>query len=653
MLANISGFGHYLLFAVFLCSGLATILALAALKPQDKSTVKVLLSAKIAMLVAAGLCAVVFALFAAAFLTDDFSIAAVAQHSSTQLPSLYKLSAVWASSAGSLLLWSVGIFVLYAFYLLTLRTDGSTFNAAALAIGAGISLAFSAILFFIAKPFAGSLPVIDEGAGLNPLLQNFWMVVHPPVLFIGYSAFLIPFVIVLASVFAGRTQEDNIYGQLRRWLLFAIFSLGLSIFADARWSYIGFRWGGYWVWEPVQNLSLVHWLVAVAALHSLAGMQVADKFRRWTLVLAPVPFILCLFLTFIIASGMLTSVHSFDSSIAFELLLGIAGYCFLLWLICIMRVAKIVPVISTRQGAFHLDKSRMLFWLNIILIVTAAVISLTTLLPAVQRVVTNLFIRLTLFYDRVISIIGIVLAFLVGLYRLACLQQRHGGSKMPSLASCAAGILCFGLLFRLTEQPLLICLTCGICAFSFVAVFIDLLVNIKRGGKIAGGIAHFGLLLVVATAGFTLAETEQRIGTGLTMGKKVTIGGCEFVYNSFKRELSGSVEKAGPEISVRKGRIHVRLWPHRNTYHDARDTAKEESISEPAVYNGLLEDIRVSFDGQKPDGSVMITAKIRPFMVWLWLAVLLIVAGTGLAVLARRSKPEIKTESPPAEDEFW
>ena len=236
MFADISYLGKGLLAAIFLLCSFAAAFGLAALKLEIEPR-KVLFWAKTALLIAAGLSVVVLVLLIVAFLTDDFSIAVVGQYSSTELPFFYKLSALWAGSAGSLLLWSTGVFVLFGLWLVKAETDGLRFDATALSIGAGVCLGFSALCIFVAKPFAGSPVTIDDGMGLNPLLQNFWMVVHPPLLFIGYSAFLIPFVVVLAGVFVPHQLSlgSRLIGAGRRWMLLGICFLSLGIATGARW----------------------------------------------------------------------------------------------------------------------------------------------------------------------------------------------------------------------------------------------------------------------------------------------------------------------------------------------------------------------------------------------------------------------------------
>jgi len=651
--------GKVLLAAVFSLYGFGAVLGLAAwmlarhlpaicvagpsggLKPERAAPALRLAGwARRIFVFAAGLSVASLILFTVAFLTDDFSIAAVAQYSSTKLPFFYKLSAVWAGASGSLLLWSVAVFLLFALWLRDSRFEITkpgkgdlTFNAIALFIGAGVCLGFSALLVFVARPFAGAELSIDEGMGLNPLLQNFWMVIHPPLLFVGYSAFLIPFVIVSSCVFARRTEETAVYSELRHWLLFGVCFLSLGIATGARWSYVELGWGGYWAWDPVENASLLPWLVAVAALHCIGGMWVADKFRLWVIALGPVPFILCLVATFVTRSGFLTSVHSFDRSAMSSALSAFIGCCVLLWLVCVIRAVKNISITPRSKSPFHLDKAEILSWAVVTLVFAAVITGVATFWPVIWPPCFLAkakrgagFIPTSVFYNAVISVAGILWAFLVGLAALSDLPRvGRRGFALKVLVCCAIGLICFGSVFRLGEKQLLISLACGICAFSFIGVFLKLLHRLKSMGKVGGQIAHLGLLLLVVAAGFTWGE--QSIQALLTKGKKITLGGYEFVYDSFKHKLSDGVTQAGPEIIVRKNGLEKKLWPHSNLY------PTSQSASEVAVHTGLVEDIYVSFDGVGRDGGVIITAKIKPFMLWLWLAAALVVAGVALAWL--------------------
>ena len=620
--------GQGFLAAVFLLFSFTAVFSLAALKLDIEKANKVLFLSRRVMLVAVGLSAAALFLLTVAFLTDDFSTAVVGLYSSVALPFFYKLSAVWAGSAGSLLLWSVALFILFGLWLTNIQTDDLKFNAIALSIGSAVCLGFCSLLVFVEKPFACSPVTIDDGAGLNPLLQNFWNVIHPPLLFVGYSAFLIPFVIVSASILAGRTRLSEMSAQLRRWLLFGICFLSLGIVTGARWSYIELGWGGYWAWDPVENASLLPWLLAVAALHSLVGTHYAERFKLWTVVLAPLPFILCLVATFITRSGILASVHSFGPNVIFSALLIFIACCFLLWLICVIRAAGSFSISPSPPSLFSLDKSRILLWTNIILVLTAAVIGTATFWPVIGRLIAGSNSHFTLtrsFYDRVISVLGILLAFLVGLASRTDFRKRSS-FVLQLLSCCAAGLICFGLVRSFTRIAPVAWLACGICAFSFVAVLTRLVLKLKNAGKIAGQIAHLGLLLLVVAVCFS--SNEQTIQTLLAKHETISLGKYELTCDSFVHKSLDGITKAGPKIIVRKNNWQRELWPHNNLYPNGQSSA------EVAVHSGIFEDIYLSFDGLTQDGRVQITAKLKPLMLWLWFAAILIITGSALAIPA-------------------
>lgn len=639
-LNDMSELGKSLVIAVFLLCTFSTVIGLAAclIMSRVEKAGTVLFWARRLMFIAAALSVVVLILLMVAFLTDDFSIAAVAQYSSTKLPFYYKISAVWAGSAGSLLLWWVFVLVVFALWQSRLvgiqnSREAPAFQAVALSVGSGICLGFSALLVFIAKPFASVEFSIDEGMGLNPLLQNFWMVIHPPILFIGYSAFLVPFVATLAYVLSNRENSplgSGIYRTIRRWLLFGICFLSAGIVTGARWSYVELGWGGYWAHDPVENASILPWFVAVAALHSIAGMRVADKFRLWAIVLAPVPFILCLVGTFITRSGILSSLHSFDQSVMSSALLVFISCCLLLWFAGSIR-AFFVPAYKKAtlpKGQFYLDKSEILLWTNIVLILAAAVIGIATFWPVISRVVGSSRLSFTptaVFYNRVFTILGIILVFLLGLVSLSDLPRGRSSFRIIVLLSCI-GLLCFGCVLVISGQ-LAISLALGICAFSYSSILVKLLLGLKPKGTVASRIAHLGLLLLVIAVGFSW--NEQSVQAQLTKGEKITLAGFEFVYDSFEHKVDGEVTCVGPQIVVKKKGLQKSLWPHSSIYPGIRDEAR--STSEVAVHTGLIEDVYVSFDGVSPDGGVVITAKIKPFMLWLWLACALVIFGIAIA----------------------
>jgi len=628
--ASTAFFGVTLLTIVFLLCSFAVVFGVVALRLNPAGPQKAYRWARFAQLVAGCLAAVALIVLVVAFLRDDFSLRVVAGYSSVELPVFYKLSALWAGAEGSLLLWTVCVFLLFGLWLSRLSPTNFGINAWGLTLGATVCLGFTAILLFAAQPFVRSLVTVDDGRGLNPLLQSFWNVVHPPLLFIGYSALLIPWIIGSSALFAGEICNPWVYAQARRWLLVGLCFLSLGIVTGARWSYIELGWGGYWAWDPVENASLLPWLAAVAALHSLAGMKLSERFHFWTVVLLPLPFTLCLLATFVTRSGILQSVHSFGGSIMPWTLLGFVGFGFLIWFVSVFRAVRSVVVLPPQLGTPIMDKVGLLSWSNLIFILLAIVIGTATFWPALQRLWTGSdsgFMVRRGFYDNIISGAGVILAFLLGLSTLAGLQNRKG-FRLYTFLCIGVGLICYGLVFQVLETTFFIAFACGICAFGFVGIVISLYVGLKDNGRIQGQVAHLGLLLLVVSAGF--AAKERVAQTQLAKGTRMRVGQYSFVYDSFEHKLSDKIAKVGPNIVVSKSGFEKTLWPHKKLYSGGYNS------NEVAVCTRLLEDVYVAFDGVESDGSVVITAKVKPFMLWLWAACGLIIAGLALPIFTRQ-----------------
>ena len=629
-------FADHLLSAVSLCCAVAMVLGASAFRLRSRAAVWVLLLAKTAIFIAAGLSIAVLAIFIVAFLTDDFSISAVARHSSSGLPLIYKLSAAWADPGGRLLFWAVCTVAVFALWLVTLKMDGSAFNATAFIVAGAVCLGFSLVVLFVVRPFSSVSARPDDGAGLNPVLQSLWMVIHPPAFLLAYSLFIVPFVVVVASVFGGDTEVVELYLPLRRWLLAGIGFLSLGILAGARWAHGQVDWGGYWAWDPMQSLSLVLWLAAVAALHSVNAMQSAfGGFRRWILALGPAPFVLCLFLSFVGTSGLVGFAHTFGRSTMGGGLLGLAGACSLLWLVCIIRSVRAAPIAPPPPSSLRFGTDRIMLLSNIGFVVTAGIIGVAAFLPVILRLVTRtgpVNVPTRQFLSHVASVAGVLLVFFVGFYRLADLRQRRGGLSLPMMACGAFGVVCFGVLYKSAEQPLLLSLVCALGVFSSTAIVMRLFRAVRAREKVAGSIAHFGVVLLVVAA---FAGTEKSVEMPLAEGKTLPLGGWEFSYESFETKVSGAVEQAGPHIAMRKGSVYKRLWPHRDTYPGKPELG---SVSRSAISTGWFEDICISFGGLAPDGSVRIAARARSFMFWLWLGGALIIAGSALAVVEGRTR---------------
>ncbi len=627
-----STIGTGLLSAVVLLYGFAAAFGLAASQLDSSKAARVLALVRRVALAASGLAVVLLAFFAAAFLTDDFSISAVASYGARSLPFFYKLSALWAGSAGSLLLWAVCASVIFALWLFASRFGDRTFDSASLAVGSAVCLGFYALLFFVAKPFAPATLTMDDGYGLNPQLMNFWMIIHPPLLFLGYAALLIPFVGVPAAVLAARTDDSDLLRRIRRWLLVGLCFLSAGIATGAKWSYVELGWGGYWAWDPVENASLLPWLLAMAALHALLGIRFSTRFRFLALLTLPLPFVLCLFATFITRSGILKSVHTFDRNPMFLALLLFMGLCVALWILSTVIAARRLGPTLPRLGTPVLDIAGLLFWANIIFIVTALIIGVATFWPSIRPIFTGSDsgpVVTRKFFDHVVSGAGPIAAFLIGLSILASFQSKKS-FILYSLACSAAALLSYGFVLKMPENMILTALACGVSAFTLFSILIKMLFYVRTGGRIGGTITHLGLLVLVAAV--ALSSAEKRVQAPMTRGDSFNFHGYELVYDSFEHKVADGATRVGPLIVLKKDRLNKKLWPHRAIY------ANEQTASEVAVHTGLTEDLYLAFDDVTDDGKAVIAAKIIPGMFWIWFAFVLIVGGLALAVFETRRK---------------
>ncbi len=583
---NTADLSNVVLIAVFVLCGLTSIFAIVSLMLETEAAKRVFAWAKGAMLTGAGLAVILLILLTKGFLTDDFAIAAVGQYSAANMPFFYKLSAVWAGSAGSFVLWMAFMFAAFAIWVITTDVKNLKFAAAGLAIGAVICTGFSAMLIFSAKPFAASTGTITDGVGLNPLLRNFWMIIHPPLLFVGFSAFLMPFVIVLSGVFTG-IDFSEIRIILKRWLLFAILFLSLGIGTGAKWSYVVLGWGGYWSWDPVENASLLPWLISLAALHSIVRAK-NKGISIGTAGLIPLPLILCFTATYVTRSGILASVHAFGDNKTFFILQSIIIVCILLWLAGVIYSLKLKTESS---------KLTVIFWANAILIFSAVAVGAGTFWPVIQRIFIAQgqgTITLTRdYYDRIISVSALFLS----------------------------GLLIFSEIIR-TKRRIF---RKGGLDFGF-----------KIGNPGLGGyIAHLGFLLLVLAC--WISSNEQVIDARLARGEKTVFGGYSITYKSFERTISKDAVKVGPEIEIEKGGFKKTMRPQNVIYTDGK------KVSEAAVCSGLAEDVYILFDNVGWDGKVALEVKVKPFMMWLWAGMILVTLGAAMAIFERK-KGEIDYE---------
>jgi len=605
-----------------------------------------------------------FGCLVSAFLNNDFSVLYVAQNGNSQLPDIYKISAVWGAHEGSLLLWALTLGTWTVAVALFSRKLPAEMLARVLSVMGMISIGFISFLLFTSNPFERIFPVPLEGGDLNPLLQDFGLAIHPPMLYMGYVGLSVAFSFAIAALIGGKL--DAAWARWSRpWTLIAWVFLTLGIALGSWWAYYELGWGGWWFWDPVENASFMPWLVATALIHSLAVTEKRGAFKRWTVLLALTAFSLSLLGTFLVRSGVLTSVHSFAADPARGL--------FILVFLCIVIGGSLIlyawraPDVSS-GGSFDLFcRETLLLGNNVLLVVITAFILLGTLAPLIYDAMgwgkisvgfpwfTTMFVIFTPF-----------LVMLMGIGPLARWKRQDVGDlarqmRLALLVSIGGGILLALPLFH--EGNIWIGLAVMLSLWIVSSLVISLrqrfryrkgLAGILRdfGARGSGSyygmiIAHFGIAVFIIGVTFvTQFDVEQdiRMSPGQTVelaGHTFRFDGAEAVQGPNYRADRGTIRvfnSAGQEVAV--------LNPEKRTY-----LVQTRPMTEAGIDPGFTRDIYVSLGETLGNGDWSLRLYFKPFIRWIWLGSILIGVGGLLAATDRRYRmaAQRKTAAEPAE----
>jgi cytochrome c-type biogenesis protein CcmF len=563
----------------------------------------------------------------------DFAVRYVAENTARALPLVYKLTALWAGAAGSLLLWlwlQTG-FVALAFS----KSEGDTgrFCAAARAAANLVAVFFFLVLIFDKDPFGLSVTTPRDGAGLNPLLQHPAMVLHPPALFLGYAAFVIPYAWTFAAL--GRTdlsQPPVLFDRARHWMLFAWMFLTIGIGLGAWWAYEELGWGGYWAWDPVENSSLIPWLTATALLHCGRTYRAGGRTALWFMVLAIATFSLCIFGTFLTRYGLVSSVHAFPDP-------GL-GILFLVLLILIWVLAAVLFVLWRRRlGPIAPTQGsgiRFIIWNNWLLVLLAFVILLGTLFPFFSGLLSDRPITLKSdYFTKIAAPGGLILLLLLGV----CPHLiRHGLSAGWRVVGAGLTGIVALLIWTLAGSLAIACLVaCAFVAVNLVADFVQRYAVRRGDGALAGSlrwhgarIVHIGVLLAfIGIAGSSGFDVQKQVA--LRPGEKVQVGGFELTYNDLTAHHGPNFTAVAADVSVRKGpKLLGRLSPSVAFY-----AQSGKRTSEVDIRRSLAQDLYVALT-EADSGSKLInvTVFIKPLINWIWIGAVLMVLGTALVLAA-------------------
>jgi len=591
-----------------------------------------------------------FACLTYAFLIDDFSVAYVAHNSNSALPWYYKFSAVWGAHEGSLLLW-VLILGGWTFAVsIFSRQLPEVMLARVLGIMGLISIGFLMFLIFTSNPFERILPNIPlDGRDLNPLLQDFGLIIHPPMLYMGYVGFSVAFAFAIAALLGGRL--DAAWARWSRpWTLVAWAFLGIGIAMGSWWAYYELGWGGWWFWDPVENASFMPWLVGTALIHSLAVTEKRGVFKSWTVLLAIAAFSLSLLGTFLVRSGVLTSVHAFATDPA----RGVFILIFLLLVVggSLTLFAIRAPVVKSKVGFALWSRETLLLVNNLILVVAAAMILLGTLYPLVLDAMTGakLSVGPPYFNALFAPLIGLLMAMMaIGVlvrWKDTPLQWLLSMLLPVLLGSMALAVLAA---FALDDFKWAVLATCMLAAWVVLAGLRDLRDKIRNKRLLAGlrsltrsywgmQVAHLGIAvcaLGVVLTSLNSVEHDLRMAPGDAM----ELSGYRFVFE-------GAVHHEGANFTSDMGTVRVfaegqqiaLLHPEKRLY-----TVQNSMMTEAAIDAGFTRDLFVALGEPLEEGAWAVRIHIKPFIRWIWGGALLMGLGGLLAASDKRYRMKVKT----------
>ncbi|MFQ5350716.1 MAG: heme lyase CcmF/NrfE family subunit, partial [Thermoanaerobaculia bacterium] len=570
---------------------------------------------------------------------------------------------LWSSLEGSILFWGLVLGGFTAALVVLQRRGHEDYLAYTIGTLLATGLFFSFLLAGPASPFQPVSPVPPDGPGPNPLLQNhILMIIHPPMLYLGYVGMSVPFAMAVAALLRGQLGATWLK-PLRNWLMVPTGFLTLGIMLGGWWSYEVLGWGGYWAWDPVENASFLPWLTGIAALHSAVVQQRRGTLKAWTVILVMVTFLLTILGTFLTRSGVVNSVHSFTQSPIGPLFLGFLGLALVAVVVLLaMRIDTLVSepaedAIVAREGAFLIN--------NLLLVTLTFTVLIGTLFPIIAEAVRGVKVSVgEPYFNRMAVPVFFGLLLMMGIgpalpWGRSSRQQLRRALLRPLPAALAGAVLA-AFVFSLDWQILLT------GALSGYALWVTLDQGMRpararaRGGqpvtralgssltrsprRTGAYLVHLGVIVTFAAVAASSAFQTSAEAT-LAPGGELTVGDYRLIFEGAAREHQPHREVQKAVVRVERGNRQLAvLEPSLNQY----DTQREP-IMTPAVRTSLGHDLYLTLGSVDSDGRVGLRAIVTPAVVWIWIGVLVMVAGTGLCLVEpRRARAPATAAAPEA-----
>ncbi len=584
------------------------------------------------------------------FVTNDFSVSYVANHSNSTLPLIYRIVSVWGGHEGSLLLWSLLLSFWTVAVALFSRHLTQTMAARVIGVMGFISCGFLLFMLASSNPFMRLSPIPADGQDLNPLLQDPGLIFHPPMLYMGYVGFSVAFSFALAALLSGKL--DSAWARWSRpWTLIAWVFLTLGIALGSWWAYYELGWGGWWFWDPVENASLMPWLIGTALIHSLAVTEKRSAFKNWTVLLAIIAFSLSLLGTFLVRSGVLTSVHAFatdpERGIFILIFLGVViGVSLLLY-------AWRAPTVGSGSHFTLMSREGLLLINNVLLVVACASVFLGTLYPLFLDALGMGKISVgPPYFSKMFLLTLFPLVILLGIGSAVRWKQDHLKRVLKKLQIVIIASIILGLLlFLIIEGNIRFTVIPGLlAAFWIILTILDhfrekitIQINDKRSRQLSlsfygMSLAHLGVAVFVIGVTLSTAYSVEK-DVRVEPHQTVTVAGYQFLFMGTEKIQGANYEAEQGIIRVLQAdQLVTLLYPQKRTY-----WVRGMPMTEAAIDAGVTRDIYIALGEPLEQGAWSMRIYYKPFIRWIWFGGLLMACGGLLAASDkryRRTTPE-------------
>ncbi|MDC3418150.1 heme lyase CcmF/NrfE family subunit [Aquibacillus salsiterrae] len=654
--------GRYALLFAFAIVIYGIVANLIGIKTKNRRLIQ---SAKQSVLVLVALTTVASASLIYLLVTGNFDYEYVAQYSSTDMPLFYKVTSFWGGNAGSLLLWLWILSIYTTLVTWSKHKDSEIYLPWVSTFLLGIALFFVLVLNTIELPFAPNPKDMNEGNGLNPLLQNPGMAVHPVTLYLGYIGFAVPFAYGMAAIMLKKVDATWLK-VTRRWTLVSWLFLSMGILYGSQWAYVELGWGGYWTWDPVENASFLPWLTGTAFLHSAIIQERKGMMKKWNISLVALTFLFTIFGTFLTRSGLLWSVHAFANGPIGAFFFGFIG----------VIIVGSLALISSRwsllkaEGGFESAVSRESSFLinNLLLVVSAFTVFLGTVYPVLSEAVTGTKVMVGApYFNRVNVPIYLALILMMGIgpmlaWKRSSFKELRKNLILPTMVA----VIAFLLLAALGVDHWLAILSMSSALFVFLTIVLEFskavqarmkatkepairsffMLFVKNRRRYGGYVAHLGVVFVVIglTGASVFSLDEQQ---GLNVGDSINVGDYALEYNGLGASNTETKQITFAEFTVEKnGKVIGAIRPEKVNYTNGSQTTTEVS-----VINSISEDLYVVLNGfEEKTGRAIIQVKVFPLINWVWFGGYLVIFGSLLSLWPERMRrkreiPRLKMET--------